>query len=547
MAEDVKSALHDATPSWNGFNYQGKVGLYVCLKLILENLQRDGLDSESFNNFLGSYSVEYEWVEDFSIKNNGEYVSLHQVKHKAGSGFGDHISAVVTILNRKLCRLSETDFLKYIDLDVDYTGCTTREQKNQRKLECIHEKLEAMRTSGYINDCNQLTENWNNITSEVEGVDQEQLHRLLTEFHLFCDQTFSNSKVFFHTAESISEPTQDINEYAGVPEHLKDQTRGLLSLSGMGIYLGFDSPPDYSLVLSDSSLLVEINNLITNILSFTLSGEAFSIDEIDNYRAALCGIIDEHIAQRHSAIRSSTYEGEGYLEERNSLSFLNLLAPLKVLTKQQNDDYWERLCANCFEDAYLQEVERLEYFIERNIEENINTSRKLNLEKNRKRVLEQHKYSELLEKLNPHHMPMSPVAEYYSNITCKRSIKEAFLHFIRELENEIVDLMIKVDEMQVFHTSAIVIEGDEPYERDYELHKIKSLIEQNNQLLSLSKSTHLIIKTSDEHDLSEQFVQMQTIAESIDAESTQEHELSTSNPISIRFESVRGALGRINQ
>ncbi|MEI8644332.1 hypothetical protein P4S56_09190 [Pseudoalteromonas sp. Hal056] len=323
MAEDVKSALHDATPSWNGFNYQGKVGLYVCLKLILENLQRDGLDSESFNNFLGSYSVEYEWVEDFSIKNNGEYVSLHQVKHKAGRGFGDHVSAVVTILNRKLCRLSETDFLKYIDLNVDYTGCSTTEQKNQRKLECIHEKFEAMRASGYINDFNQLTDNWSSITSEVEGVDQEQLRRLLREFHLFCDQTFSNSKVYFHTAESVSEPTQDINLFAGVPEHLKDLTRGLLSLSGMDIYLGFDSPPDYSLVLSDSNLLIEINDLITNILSFTLSGEAFSSDEIDNYRTALCGIIDEHISERHNAIRSGIHEGDGYLEAKSSLFFLS--------------------------------------------------------------------------------------------------------------------------------------------------------------------------------------------------------------------------------
>jgi hypothetical protein len=72
MAEYIKSALHDATPPWNGFIYQGKVGLYVCLKIMLDKLQTNPTD-EVRNQFLESYSIEYEWIEDFSIKvNNGQ-------------------------------------------------------------------------------------------------------------------------------------------------------------------------------------------------------------------------------------------------------------------------------------------------------------------------------------------------------------------------------------------------------------------------------------------------------------------------------------------
>jgi hypothetical protein len=41
MTGNVKSVLHDATPSWNGYNYQGKVGLYVCLVNILKQAQSE--------------------------------------------------------------------------------------------------------------------------------------------------------------------------------------------------------------------------------------------------------------------------------------------------------------------------------------------------------------------------------------------------------------------------------------------------------------------------------------------------------------------------
>lgn len=135
MAEDIKSALHDASPSWNGFNYQGKVGLYVCLTLILQKLEEVELDSVELKHFLEQYSIEYEWIEDFAIKKGDTYISLHQVKHKAGTAFSEHISAVVTILNRKLNILSETDFTKYICLEIDYSNCNSSEERNDLKLQ----------------------------------------------------------------------------------------------------------------------------------------------------------------------------------------------------------------------------------------------------------------------------------------------------------------------------------------------------------------------------------------------------------------------------
>ena len=62
---------NDATPTWSGFNYQGKIMILHVLKLINE-IQK--------NADKGIYSVEIEKTEDFSIICDSEYKSFHQVK-----------------------------------------------------------------------------------------------------------------------------------------------------------------------------------------------------------------------------------------------------------------------------------------------------------------------------------------------------------------------------------------------------------------------------------------------------------------------------------
>lgn len=68
----------DATPSWSGYNYQGKVALYVALDKICE-LYISGRQKE-----ISDFCLELEWIEDFSIIHNVEnkknYKSIHQVK-----------------------------------------------------------------------------------------------------------------------------------------------------------------------------------------------------------------------------------------------------------------------------------------------------------------------------------------------------------------------------------------------------------------------------------------------------------------------------------
>ncbi|KIH85765.1 ABC-three component system protein [Pseudomonas batumici] len=75
----------DASPSWSGFNYQGKVALHHALTLI--NAQPVGYDFSTTDLML-------EANEDFEIIINGASVSFHQVKAYNSSTFEEYSDAL---------------------------------------------------------------------------------------------------------------------------------------------------------------------------------------------------------------------------------------------------------------------------------------------------------------------------------------------------------------------------------------------------------------------------------------------------------------------
>ncbi|UCH96169.1 MAG: hypothetical protein JSV88_04745 [Candidatus Aminicenantes bacterium] len=83
---------HDAIPSWFGYVYQGKVALYYALTVINKRLDNGG----SFKD----YSLEVEWMEDFSIKKRDKYQSIHQVKAYKNSTPGRYKSAIEGIIQK---------------------------------------------------------------------------------------------------------------------------------------------------------------------------------------------------------------------------------------------------------------------------------------------------------------------------------------------------------------------------------------------------------------------------------------------------------------
>ncbi|MFM7457397.1 MAG: ABC-three component system protein [bacterium] len=93
MAKDNSSAdettSRSAVASWSGYNYQGKVGIYVALKEIKELISED---STTLDNF----SIEYESPtgEDFDIKKGEEILSRHQVKATQGKSLSSYRNVI---------------------------------------------------------------------------------------------------------------------------------------------------------------------------------------------------------------------------------------------------------------------------------------------------------------------------------------------------------------------------------------------------------------------------------------------------------------------
>lgn len=78
---------YDATSSWFGYEYQGVLAIYYAMKQINELVNQkcaiDGKNKitiEEARKEIKKYSVEIEWMEDFSILNDEKYKSFHQVK-----------------------------------------------------------------------------------------------------------------------------------------------------------------------------------------------------------------------------------------------------------------------------------------------------------------------------------------------------------------------------------------------------------------------------------------------------------------------------------
>lgn len=99
-------SICDASSSWSGYQYQGKVGLYVVIKYINDLIKNNGeLECEK-------YSVEFEYREDFSIKYRGYYKSIHQVKARLSDNTINPYLEAMAKLNEE--KYSDSNLILYL-------------------------------------------------------------------------------------------------------------------------------------------------------------------------------------------------------------------------------------------------------------------------------------------------------------------------------------------------------------------------------------------------------------------------------------------------
>ena len=98
-------SIFDASSSWSGYQYQGKITIYIALKLINNFIKED----------IEKYFIEVEHSEDLAIKKNNNYISFHQVKARKNDKYmSSYLEAIEKLYEEKLRHPNADVFLHTI-------------------------------------------------------------------------------------------------------------------------------------------------------------------------------------------------------------------------------------------------------------------------------------------------------------------------------------------------------------------------------------------------------------------------------------------------
>ena len=510
VKEQGNSVMHDATPSWNGFNYQGKVGIYVVLTLILKEFKKyKSADNENFKDFLNSHSIQFEWIEDFSILKQDEYISHHQVKHKEGSAFSTHSKALAQIRSRTKRVLQESDLKKYIEIT---------ENKTYENV------LRELQEFGSLDENRALVNDW---SSKID--DTSEYYLCLKEFDEFSSRAFVNSVVYFHTTDNVTEPAKNnMSDYLEIPRFLKEdfqEKTKLEELEELSIYIGSKNIEPYKLVQTDDFLEKEIKSLIDQLLEkiHNIIFSSMASDEKDMYYSALQRLVHDHVLYRHSLIRNKENEGKGYLEERPIISFKNFWCLLKYKWVNQDKEYFELFCQKRFYIAYEVKLKRLW-----NIAQRQNSTTHCEQYKRLKEYVEcflsskyKKRYRHLFRELAPHRFLKSKEEDiFYACISEESYIDGVFLTFLSQVsivQNPESILIYKNN--QKYYPSTVDLSADDEYEEQEKIlafqDKMTELKEKEhyNPNISLVESNFFVVNARNKNNVSGKTFQLPKITD----------------------------------
>lgn len=425
-----KSSLHDATPSWNGFNYQGKVGLNTALTKILKLLTLKTYDKYSFEKEIEHIKLEYEWLEDFSIKNGDQYESLHQVKHYKETNFSKYKDAIDTILTRRSGTISKNDLLDYLSVhDIS---------EPEKKSEQLLKDLIAY---GLISPEHSLLVDWQKKIPLLEESLRPPTNSCLQEYQNLLINAYSDKVPnYVHTSLPISEPSQELDKYtwsstASTPIS-PDKT-----LDNYNIFFRQSANTPYTLALNDIELNYSILENIKSIKTIIAPKETTLISEASYtcYMGALLESIDKHICERHENLRPRATIGKF----NRPVTPFHLTTVLNILEKEIREhdttyfatraEYTINNIISKIEQALSEELETESTTSETGIQLAQKLQRLQNYKKN---ILENLTPTELLTKLqqaSPHIKKTSPQDVYFNEILQHSEFKNVFLEFITSL------------------------------------------------------------------------------------------------------------------
>lgn len=90
-------SIYDASSSWSGYQYQGKITIYIALQLINECVRNPA------SMDIRKYFIEVEHREDLAIKKENDYISFHQVKaRKSDIYMNNYLEAIDKLYSEKM-------------------------------------------------------------------------------------------------------------------------------------------------------------------------------------------------------------------------------------------------------------------------------------------------------------------------------------------------------------------------------------------------------------------------------------------------------------
>lgn len=275
----------DATNSWSGYNYQGKIALFVVLKKINELISMGKMDE------IEKYSVELEWLEDFSILYKGDdgvqYKTIHQVKAKDKHNITDYEDALVKlyykIVNYKTIEYAYLHVCKPINyIEDEWNDNVKGLVLNCRQIKALQDRIISYKSSPMKKE-------------EVEKIytprRKSDINKLVKEYN---EKYFANKKITISNVDEILDKIlSDLQLQIEMSQKdVKDEDIRKIEL--------------YSYPSGDVYCkLDEINDLIkaeiVNYWRNTRAEEWKCADQGFCEMIFLClqGLIDKHITQRH--------------------------------------------------------------------------------------------------------------------------------------------------------------------------------------------------------------------------------------------------------
>ncbi|MGL5049868.1 MAG: ABC-three component system protein [Fusobacteriaceae bacterium] len=421
---------YDATSSWSGFQYQGKVAIYYVIKLL------NGLSIEEVDN----YSLEIEYLEDFSIKKSSEYVSCHQVKARTKvTTMSSYLDAILKFYSN-----NAKSYLHVIKKVNDW---------NKENLKSLLKVSEEDTLKIFLKDSLDQLEIVDDTLKEliISKIDKEEYNKDLLNLLVSLKDKNSKKKIYEKFKKEI------------------EKTICLLDIDNFYERIGI-----YNYESNNYCELNEIEKLIKKeLLIFYKNNNLNEFkrkEELEKIYLNLLKKVDEHVLSRHM---DTSLAKEIKLRDIRSIIEDNRLL-------EAGEDYNISLLKNKFYN------EIKEYCDECNIECNIKI-----LAENLK-LLEKQSFKTILKKINPKiNLDTIRSTELISclenvdvflnileGISCKMLLENANIHFIKD---------------KVYQPTLLKYKSDIAGRREVELETLRKKILTNDSFLNLLQENQSLI------------------------------------------------------